>query len=190
MSGSGYTCIRCIFCWFNCILWVIWLVCLLADKIWNIFLCLQFSGCGIFGVGIWLRLAYEGYISLMPQYAILSADSLCIAVGVITFVLSLFGCCGALFQNKCLLITVRLILNTYNLYYSIIFIWFQYFIFLVLMFETEFFLGILAFIFQERLANQLRWELRDGIQHHYNLTDPVPNNLVTIWDKVHREVIW
>lgn len=58
----------------------------------------------------------------------------------------------------------------------------------MLLFETEFFLGILAFIFQERLSNQLREELRDGIHHHYNLTAPVPNNLVDIWDKVHTEV--
>lgn len=136
-------------------------------------------------MGIWLRLAYEGYLSLLPQYALLSADSLCITMGVITFVLAFFGCCGSWFQNKCLLITVscqtmfRLKLRCF---------FYQYFSCVVLMFEVEFFLGSLAFIFRERLAHQLRWELKDGIQHHYNVTDKVPNNLVKIWDKVHREV--
>lgn len=55
-------------------------------------------------------------------------------------------------------------------------------------FEIEFFLGALAFIFRERLGHQLRWELKDGIQHHYNITVHIPNSLVTIWDKVHTEV--
>lgn len=68
---------------------------------------LQLSGCGIFGVGLWLRFAYEGYVSLLPQYALLSAESICITVGVITFILAFFGCCGSWFQNRCLLITVR-----------------------------------------------------------------------------------
>lgn len=56
------------------------------------------------------------------------------------------------------------------------------------MFEIEFFLGSLAFIFRERLGHQLRYELKDGIQHHYNITVNIPNGLVTIWDKVNTQV--
>jgi hypothetical protein len=67
---------------------------------------LQLSGCALLGAGLWLRLAYNGYAALLPQYSMLSADSLCIAVGVTMFVVAFFGCCGAWFQNRCMLVTV------------------------------------------------------------------------------------
>ncbi|KAJ8959281.1 hypothetical protein NQ317_019584, partial [Molorchus minor] len=60
--------------------------------------------CGLLGVGLWLRFAYEGYASLLPQYALLSADSLSSLLKV-TFVFSFFACCGSWFQNRCMLIT-------------------------------------------------------------------------------------
>nr|CAD7441906.1 unnamed protein product [Timema bartmani] len=67
--------------------------------------CPQLAGCGVLGVGVWLRLAYSGYAALLPQYSMFSADSLCIAVGVIVFVIAFFGCCGSWFQSRCMLIT-------------------------------------------------------------------------------------
>jgi len=66
----------------------------------------QLCGCGILGVGIWLRLSYAGYAQLLPRYSMISADSLCIAVGVIVFIVAFFGCCGSWFQSRCMLITV------------------------------------------------------------------------------------
>lgn len=67
----------------------------------------QITGCGLLGVGIWLRVSYEGYTSLLPQYSLMSADALLIGIGAVSFVLAFFGCCGSWFQSKCLLITVR-----------------------------------------------------------------------------------
>lgn len=144
MSISGYTCIRLVFCWVNVLFWV--------------------SGCGLLGVGIWLRIAYEGYASLMPKYALLSADSLAIAFGTITFIFSFFACCGSWFQNRCMLVT--------------------YFTLVVLIFVVEFLLGSLAFVYRESLKHSLREELRDGIAHHYNMTSQGPNSLVQIWDNI------
>lgn len=66
----------------------------------------QICGCAFLGAGIWLRLAYQGYATLMPYHAALSADSLFITVGVLSFVITFFGCCGSWFQSRCLLITV------------------------------------------------------------------------------------
>lgn len=147
MTKSGYTCVRLIFCWLNVLLWI--------------------TGCGILGVGIWLRVAYEGYTSLLPQYALLSADSLAIAVGSIMFILAFFGCCGSWFQNRCMLIT----------YFSLV----------VFMFVVEFMMGSIAFVFRNHLAHTLKEELIDGMRYHYNVTTSGPNSLVAIWDHLQTE---
>ncbi|XP_025835238.1 tetraspanin-9-like, partial [Agrilus planipennis] len=63
------------------------------------------TGCGILGVGIWLRVAYEGYATLLPQYAMLSADILAIVVGIIACILSFCACCGSWMQSRFMLIT-------------------------------------------------------------------------------------
>lgn len=63
-------------------------------------------GCGLLGVGLWLRFAYGGYASLLSNYQGLSADGLCTTAGTIAAVVAFFGCCGACFQNRCLLMTV------------------------------------------------------------------------------------
>lgn len=69
---------------------------------------LQLCACGILGAGLWLRLAYSGYTTLVPHYSFASADSLLLAAGCVTFVIAFFGCCGAWFQSRCMLITVRI----------------------------------------------------------------------------------
>lgn len=58
------------------------------------------------GAGLWLRLVYSGYATLVPNYSFASADSLLLAAGCVTFVIAFFGCCGAWFQSRCMLITV------------------------------------------------------------------------------------
>lgn len=90
---------------------------------------LQLCACGILGAGLWLRLAYSGYTTLVPHYSFASADSLLLAAGCVTFVIAFFGCCGAWFQSRCMLITVRIYISllrilrqTFNLllfFYSI-----------------------------------------------------------------------
>ncbi|CAH1112825.1 unnamed protein product [Psylliodes chrysocephalus] len=144
MSISGYTCIRIVFCWINVLFWI--------------------TGCGLLGVGLWLRIAYEGYASLLPQYALLSADSLAIAFGTITFIFSFFACCGSWFQNRCMLIT--------------------YFCLVVFIFLLEFVFGSVAFVFRESLKHTLSEELQNGLLHHYNMTSQGPNSLVHIWDNI------
>lgn len=71
-----------------------------------LFFFLQLCACGILGAGLWLRLAYSGYTTLVPHYSFASADSLLLAAGCVTFVIAFFGCCGAWFQSRCMLITV------------------------------------------------------------------------------------
>ncbi|XP_014280550.1 tetraspanin-9 [Halyomorpha halys] len=145
MSRSGYTCVRYVFCYVNVLLWL--------------------SGCGILGVGIWLRAIHDGYTSLVPQYSLLSADILLIIVGATTVLITFFACCGSWFQSRCMLVT----------YFSLV----------IFMFLIEFILATLAFIYRENLNDILKEELMDGIRFHYrNSTD---NGLEVIWSKAHTK---
>ncbi|XP_076327330.1 tetraspanin-9-like isoform X1 [Tachypleus tridentatus] len=143
MGRSGYTCVRHTLCCLNLIFWII--------------------GCGILGVGIWLHLAYGGFASLLPSYRALSADSLCIAAGVITFLVGFLGCCGSWFESKCLLIT--------------------YFVIVVLVFLLEFTAGTLGFAYRKHVGETLQEELKAGIVDKYTKNNQ--NGLKNIWDDIH-----
>ncbi|XP_076274267.1 tetraspanin 5D [Rhynchophorus ferrugineus] len=143
MSSSGYTCIRTVFFFVNILFW--------------------FTGCALLGIGIWLRVSYEGYATLLPQYALLSADALAIVVGTVTIILSFFACCGSWLQSRCMLIT--------------------YFTLVVLMFLAQFLLGSLAFVYRDNIKHSFTEKLQDGITNHYNMSNS-PNNLKDVWDNI------
>ncbi|XP_061124519.1 tetraspanin-8-like isoform X1 [Syngnathus typhle] len=64
-------------------------------------LCPQLSGCIILGVSIYLKVSKDGN-SITNEY--LPGIDLLIAVGVIIMLLGFLGCCGAIKENRCLLI--------------------------------------------------------------------------------------
>ncbi|KFB51607.1 AGAP007373-PA-like protein [Anopheles sinensis] len=74
-----------------------------------------------------------------------------ITVGVISFVIAFFGCCGSWFQSRCFLVI--------------------YFTLVVLLFLSEFLLGSLAFVFRGGIGRMLAQELKYGIEKHYNVSD-------------------
>lgn len=145
MKRTGYSFIRITFCTLNVIVWL--------------------AGCTILGVGIWLYLAYGGYATLLPSYSAFSADSLCIATGVITFVIAFLGCCGSWFQNRCLLVS--------------------YFLLVMLMFSFEFTAGTLAYIYKDNLSEMLKEEFRDGVRKHYRASDE--QGFTDSWDHIQQE---
>lgn len=145
MGRSGYTCVRHLFCSLNVFIWIV--------------------SCGILGVGIWLRLSYANHTALLPQFSVLSADSLIIASGAIMFIVAFFGCCGSWFQSRCMLIT----------YFSLV----------IFMFLVEFLFATLAFVFRENLNYAVKEELKAGIDLHYNGTPA--NNLENLWSHIHTE---
>lgn len=67
----------------------------------------QILGWGSLGVGIWLYVVKNAYVSLTPaNFGVLSAAGLCIAAGATVIVIGFVGCCGAWVESKCLLLTV------------------------------------------------------------------------------------
>lgn len=67
---------------------------------------LQLLGCTILGIGIWLHIAKGNYAPLMPNFSYLSASALCMSAGAVMLLVGFFGCCGAIMEHQCLLITV------------------------------------------------------------------------------------
>lgn len=114
------------------------------------------------GIGIWLTVSYDTYARILPSYHILSADNLSIIIGCLTFFVAFCGCCGAWFQNKCLLTT--------------------YLVSIVILMLLEITVGTLSFAFRRQLSRTLREELLDGIQNKYFLDDS--NGVRTTWDQI------
>jgi len=146
MGRSGFTCIRFTLCSCNILAWL--------------------AGCGILGIGIWLHVAYGGYATMLPAYNALSADSLCIIAGVVTFAIAFFGCCGSWFQNRCLLIL--------------------YFTMVALIFSLEVTVGTLAFVYRESLADTLKAQFSKGIEKNY--MQPNEEGFTLAWDHIQREL--
>lgn len=74
------------------------------------------TGGAALAAGAWLRWRgaiwsdgnanHSGPATLLPQHAGAAADVPLMAVGMLTLTVAFFGCCGAWFQNKCMLVTV------------------------------------------------------------------------------------
>ena len=53
------------------------------------------GGCGILGLGIWLKVEKEDYMEL-TSFNFVSTANIAIAVGVIIVLVAFLGCCGAI----------------------------------------------------------------------------------------------
>lgn len=140
---SGFSCVKFIFFGFNVIFWLL--------------------GCAILGIGIWLQVSKSAYTSMSPSLSFVSATVLCIAAGVLVLVVGFFGCCGAIMENKCLLMT--------------------YFVLVVVIFILEIVVGVLAFIYKNDIEKVLGQELLKGIEKDYPATEGEPDehNLRAGW---------
>lgn len=146
---SGYSCVKFVFFGFNVIFWLL--------------------GCAILGVGIWLQVSKGSYTSLAPSFNVLSATVLCIAAGILVLVIGFFGCCGAIMENKCMLIT--------------------YFILVVVIFILEVVAGFLAFYYRADIESVLSHELKEGIRLKYPAdNDPDETGLRTGWAMIQAEL--
>lgn len=139
---SGFSCVKFIFFGFNVIFWLL--------------------GCAILGIGIWLQVSKNAATSLSPSLNFFSATVLCITAGVLVLVVGFFGCCGAIMENKCLLMT--------------------YFVLVVVIFILEIVVGVLAFIYKSDIEKVLGVELLNGIRKNYPTdADPDTYNLRSGW---------
>ncbi|KAL5292556.1 hypothetical protein ACFFRR_011385 [Megaselia abdita] len=149
MGSSGYNCIRSTFCWFNVLIWI--------------------CSCAFLGAGLWLRITFHGYSSLLPENITFSADTLFLGIGAIGFLLSFFGCCGSWVESRCFLCV--------------------YIFLIIMLFMSEFLVGAIAFAFRSALTRTLSNELRFGIENHYNASDRgslASPSVASIWDNIQQ----
>jgi len=72
----------------------------------NVFYVLfQITGIVFISVGGVILVVYSGYSNFVDSW-FFAAPLLMIVVGVIVFLVSFFGCCGAVKENHCMIITV------------------------------------------------------------------------------------
>ncbi|XP_058804347.1 tetraspanin-9 [Phymastichus coffea] len=152
MGRTGYTCIRHVFCSLNVLIWL--------------------CACGMLGAGLWMRLSrihYQSYGTFLPDVSeYVSLDVLVLSVGALTFVVAFFGCCGAWFQSRCLLV--------------------MYFGLVIILFMSEFMIGALAFIFNESITKTIRFQLGNGIVNHYNDTEAMETGTFSnMWTVIQKQ---
>ncbi|KAG8184081.1 hypothetical protein JTE90_025391 [Oedothorax gibbosus] len=141
--GCGAKCAKGVLITFNLIFWL--------------------SGCALIAFGIYILIEEEktsmfrlftegGDPETSNSYAHLQYLAFAyIGIGGLVFIVGFFGCCGAMQENKCMLVT--------------------YFIFLFIILGCELAVGVLAVFFQEKEIDGLEEKFRDTLKNKYG-TDP------------------
>ncbi|GAA6090721.1 tetraspanin-9 isoform X1 [Tachysurus ichikawai] len=111
-------------------------------------LVLWLCGCGLLGVGIWLAVSQGSFATFSPSFPSLSAANLVIAIGAIVMVTGFLGCLGAIKENKCLLLS--------------------FFIVLLIILLAELILLILFFTFSDKVSENAKQDLKDGLSLYYS----------------------
>ncbi|XP_076346407.1 CD9 antigen-like isoform X2 [Tachypleus tridentatus] len=141
--GCGAKCAKGVLIAFNLIFWL--------------------SGAAMLGTGIYFlvdtdkvtlyRLFYtDGSYALIHYLAYAL-----IGVGGLVFVVGFFGCCGAVRESKCMLVT--------------------YFIFLFLILGCETAVGILAVIFQDKVIKTLEENVSSKLKNKYGLDETITESI-------------
>ncbi|KZC11628.1 CD63 antigen, partial [Dufourea novaeangliae] len=76
---------------------------------YQISFCLQITGIIFVTVGTVILIVYSGYNNFMDSW-FFAAPVLMIVVGAVVFIVSFFGCCGAVKENHCMIITFSVLL--------------------------------------------------------------------------------
>uniref|UniRef100_T1JK25 Tetraspanin n=1 Tax=Strigamia maritima TaxID=126957 RepID=T1JK25_STRMM len=104
------------------------------------------AGCAVFGVGLWSVLE-KRYIELLTNdtYAVIAY--LLIAAGVITILVSIIGCFGAVRENRCILLLYTFLL--------------------LLIFLMEAVAGIMAYVYEDQAWHELETNMNKTLTENY-----------------------
>ncbi|KAF3822022.1 hypothetical protein GH733_007396 [Mirounga leonina] len=95
----------------------------------------QLGGACLLGIGIWVMVDPTGFREIVAANPLLITGAyILLAMGGLLFLLGFLGCCGAVRENKCLLLF--------------------FFLFILIIFLAELSAAILAFIFRENLTRE------------------------------------
>ncbi|KAL8609073.1 hypothetical protein ACOMHN_033666 [Nucella lapillus] len=124
---KSFVCVKYVFFAFNIMIWLL--------------------GCGVLSLGVWLQANRGPHTTLLPAYSYLSASVLCIIAGAVILFVGFMGCCGAFYENQCMLV--------------------GYFVLGMLIFTLEIGAGVLGFLHKDELRSLIEKDLVSSIRWHY-----------------------
>jgi len=122
------------------------------------------TGGIILGVGIWVKVKYEHYFLFVGNQFI-SSPILLIIVGTIITVIAFFGCCGAIKENHCMIVTFAVLLG--------------------IIFILELAAGIAAYVLRKDLEETITKAMEDGIKNYDN---PDAIDVKRTWDAIQHDL--
>jgi len=123
--------------------------------------CLVITGIIILSVGLTVQGVYHGVHGFLDANYF-SIPKLLIAIGVIIFIVAFFGCCGAIKENYCMVLTFSVLMIT--------------------IFILELSAGISGYVLRNEAAVMLRSNLKRTMADYTNYT-----YISTLWDEVQRD---
>lgn len=110
------------------------------------------TGCGLIGIGIWLNVERDDWKGI-SDYNYISVANVIIAAGVIIVIVAFLGCCGAITENKHMLL--------------------GFFTLLLLIFMMEMGAGVAAYIWRGEVEDELLKQVTERIPGRYYKEDGV-----------------
>lgn len=108
------------------------------------------TGIIILSVGATIHGVYGGYSEFLDN-GYLSTSAFLVAIGMIIFIISFFGCCGAVKENFCMIITFTTLL--------------------IMVFIFELSAGISGYVLRDRVSEMLENNLNKTLQLYGNNTE-------------------
>ncbi|XP_068630034.1 CD63 antigen-like [Battus philenor] len=97
-------------------------------------------------VGVWVQASSHPYIDLTDENFYTSAPIVLIIVGIIVFIVAFFGCCGAVKENHCMIVTFS--------------------VFLLIIFIAELAVGIAGYVKHQDLQTSIVRHLNETIKDY------------------------
>ncbi|CAH1786201.1 unnamed protein product [Owenia fusiformis] len=122
------------------------------------------AGGALVGVGIWMAVDRNFLTSIIGTALYTVVCVVIIACGAISLFIAFFGCCGAINENRCMLMT--------------------YFVFLLVILILLLVGGILAVVFRTTLTNSMQSAMDDSLKNRYgyNLNEELNQAITQGWD--------
>jgi len=121
------------------------------------------TGIIILSIGATVQGIYHGYAHFLSDQ-FFSVPALLIAIGALIFFIAFFGCCGAIKENYCMVMTFAVLLG--------------------LIFILEFAAGISGYVLRNN-TNELLTNTLTGTMQQYNKTNF--DYITALWDEVQKD---
>ncbi|XP_008410371.1 CD151 antigen isoform X2 [Poecilia reticulata] len=127
--------------------------------------CFWLAGGAVLAVGVWTLVDKSDYVSLLNSSFYSASAFILIVAGVIVTLTGIIGCCATLNEKRSLLIV--------------------YLVLLLCVFLLEITAGVLAYVYQQQLDDELRQNLKLNMQQKY--LQPGQESVTLSVDKLQQE---